>query len=742
MLYERIAHAIFGFSIILSTLSIADGQTIDHVLHISIDGLHAGQLSSLMETEPESFSNFQRFVTEGATTFNARTDYFSTFTLPNHTSMLTGRPVLQPGDDPTLHHGYTNNFHPPTSVTLHQSNPDVDYIASTFDVAHDYGRSTALYATKSKFILYQQTYNATFDTPGGRDDVYLADGDQGRDKLDHYVYDGFNNSTPAIVETMRDDYANEPFDYAFLHFFEPDLFGHSFGWRSAEWNQAVASLDVQLGHVFEMIETSPDLRDRTAIVVTADHGGSLFGHGDTTKPNVYTIPFFVWGPGVPAGRDLYEINLLTRRNPGTEQIEYSADDQPIRNGDSGNLALALLGIPAIDGSSINARQDLRVELPVDVTWNGADPDAGQAGDGSSWNVAANWQRGERFDRQPIAGDILQLPAFDAQQLIQMQGTRQLHTVNALGDYRLTDGDLELVTGDIHVAAGRTLQVDGSVTTPRSIIKTGSGTLQIGTAILNSTVEASELLISEGRVTAENLVVMGSVANLGVLSLGADADVDVLSITDAYTELSIATLDIRLASGGRSDRIDIGATATYRGFLRLQAIDDEAIPTETGTVGRWQIAQSEFRFGRFRALDYAGRIHPWLENHATWQLAHFEDGQFGRVDYTNTDVELTLFQTVPGDVNGDGAFTTEDLVFVFIGGRYQNDIANDADWLTGDWNGDREFTSDDLVEVFQAGVYGQPSILERAQFVPEPSSGWLVVMAVFGCWITRRRRRDD
>ncbi len=320
-----------------------------HVIHMSLDGLGAKYLEFYLADAPEQFPNFVRLTTEGAFTMNARCDFDISETVPNHATMFTGRPVLQPAGTPdTTHHGYNNNF-PAAGDTFHNAgNANVPYKASFFDVAHDHGLSTALYTGKTRLGICDRSYNAL---NGALD---LFGDDDGQDKIDFASIadvSGFNISNEVNL-LIQDLNAENPKRYSFIHIAEPDLTGHSSGWGSANWSNAVRNVDAQIGRILDAIGSNPTLAGNTAVIIAADHGGGGVlpnAHTESYHITNYTIPFFLWGPDIPGGQNLYSL-ISNRGDPGTNRAEYSVFPQPIRGGDGGNLALSLLGLPTIPGS--------------------------------------------------------------------------------------------------------------------------------------------------------------------------------------------------------------------------------------------------------------------------------------------------------------------------------------------------------------------------------------------------------
>lgn len=332
----------------------------EYVIHVSCDGLRGDLLShQLAATPPTALGTFHRLVAEGATTFNARADFTHTTTLPNHTCMLTGLPVARPpGGSATSFHGWTKNRTPREEETLHGTgNPSLDYVHSIFDVVHDAGLTTALYASKTKFILFDRSWDADH---GAADQ---SPPDNGRDKIDRYVciVPGADRSATLLQARLLRDMRSNPAHFTFVHYADPDLIGHEFGWGSSPWMVALARVDAMLGELLDVVDADPRLAGHTVVVVTADHGGEGTNHSDPKRVEDCTIPFLVWGVGVAHGADLYTLNPGVRRDPGRRRPPTEETPPPIRNGDAANLELRLLGLGPVPGSTIGVRQDLRVE---------------------------------------------------------------------------------------------------------------------------------------------------------------------------------------------------------------------------------------------------------------------------------------------------------------------------------------------------------------------------------------------
>ena len=322
---------------------------IQHVIHISIDGLHADAITTLGR---ELAPNFFRLRDEGAFTDNARTDPGIASTLPDHASQFTSRGVFG-GDG----HGLFINDDPGPPVTWRLIKGS--YVAGVFDMVHDVGLLTGFYATKSKFALFDRSWNQIH---GAQDDTGA---DNGRDKIDVTFIE---SDMSTVVSTFVTDLARSHYAYAFLHLREPDSTGHEADWdltAGSDYLGAVIAVDRFLGDILELVETHPTLADTTAIILTADHSGEL-GTGfhlllpDDGLIDSGIVPFYVWGPTVATGADLYALNATTRRDPVRSIPPFSDSPQPIRNGDAANLALNLLGLPPVPGSTINPAQNLAV----------------------------------------------------------------------------------------------------------------------------------------------------------------------------------------------------------------------------------------------------------------------------------------------------------------------------------------------------------------------------------------------
>ncbi|MDQ4085977.1 MAG: alkaline phosphatase family protein [Actinomycetota bacterium] len=315
-------------------------DAVRRVVAISVDGLASVAIRRIGRAGTPAL---HRMVARGASTLNARTARESTSTLPNHTGMVTGRRVSAAAG------GHGVDFNSDDGRTVHCAAGE--YVASLFEVVHDRGGSTAMYAGKAKFAFLDRSWNATNGAPD------RVGADHGRDKIDRYVH---ADDVAALVTRLVRQLRRNPATFSFLHLRSPDSAGHRFGFLSRPYLRAVRRSDALVGRVLTAIGRTPGLRRHTTVVLTADHGGANSrSHSDPTVVGSYRVPFLVWGTAVARGRSLYTLNT-DRRDPGNRRTTYRGR-QPVRNGELANLAADLLDLPAVPGSRLNARRSLDVQ---------------------------------------------------------------------------------------------------------------------------------------------------------------------------------------------------------------------------------------------------------------------------------------------------------------------------------------------------------------------------------------------
>jgi len=248
-----------------------------HVVIISEDGMRPDVLTE--QIAPRHVA----LMKEGAVAHHAETIPESD-TLPSHASMLSGVGAHA--------HGLWWNSYQAQRGFIH--------VPTIFSAAHDAHLSTAMIVGKPKL--------RHIAAPG---------------TVDHYERPSY--LCGGVAKRAAEYIAEAKPDLLFVHFSDPDEYGHSHGWMSKEYMRAVHNSDGCLATVLAAIDASPDAAT-TLVIVTADHGGHGTRHSDGHATVDRDIPWIVRGPGIPRGMTL---------------------DESVETVDTAATTLAALGLPAL-----------------------------------------------------------------------------------------------------------------------------------------------------------------------------------------------------------------------------------------------------------------------------------------------------------------------------------------------------------------------------------------------------------
>ena len=236
----------------------------DHVVLVGIDGLSP---EGLRRVDAPAFRELMK---TGAYTFHARA-VIPTVSSPNWASMLMAAGPEQ--------HGVTSNDWDPDRFEISP-------------VAIGTGRTFPTIVGELRRARPSAAIGVFHDWDGfGR----LVERDAATVVVD---LDGPQNAVERAVAWWD---ARRP-ALTLIHLDHVDHAGHENGWLSLEYLEAVREADRLLQHVVQALRERR-LWDRTAIIVTADHGGVGKKHGGLTQSEI-EIPWIAAGAGIVKGREL------------------------------------------------------------------------------------------------------------------------------------------------------------------------------------------------------------------------------------------------------------------------------------------------------------------------------------------------------------------------------------------------------------------------------------------------------
>lgn len=235
----------------------------DNIVIIMVDGLRPDALKQARTP------NLDGLIKRGASTMRAQTVEPS-LTLPAFASMMSGLPVDQHGVD-------WNEYDPPRGFIKSPTLFEIASFNGSKWGAAFLNKEKLLHVTKQDRLLLLSV--CSMSEPGCTakkiaDDVILS-------------YKTATEGKPSLFVIQLADV---------------DTAGHNDGWMSKPYLRAIEDVDRAIGVLLKGFKDL-GLYERTAFIVTADHGGHAKTHG-TAMPEDMTIPWIAAGPGIKTGYDI------------------------------------------------------------------------------------------------------------------------------------------------------------------------------------------------------------------------------------------------------------------------------------------------------------------------------------------------------------------------------------------------------------------------------------------------------
>ena len=233
--------------------------TITPVILLMLDGLRPDVFGQCQAPNLEAFRDRSAYSM-------AAQSVEPSVTIPCHTSIFHSVP-------PARHGIVTNDWHP-------MARP----LPGLMEVAKQHERRCA--------FIHNWEYLRDLNRPGSLSYIYFEDS----------AYDPVGDER-IIAEAIRYFEEATP-DFMFVYQSTIDVWGHRYGWMSAEYLRHVEFIDKSVGRLLDAIS------DRATILIQSDHGGHDRTHGTELAEDM-TILWMVAGPDIRQNHTIQQpVSLL------------------------------------------------------------------------------------------------------------------------------------------------------------------------------------------------------------------------------------------------------------------------------------------------------------------------------------------------------------------------------------------------------------------------------------------------
>ena len=477
------------------------------------------------------------------------------------------------------------------------------------------------------------------------------------------------------------------------------LGGENFGWRVREGSRCFdngqtngnppCSDSSLVAPVYDYAHGSGEFQGNsvTGGYVYRGSAAEFQGHyffADFVSSNVWTLDPFSSGPAVVRRND----QLVPDEGRLSGSISSFAED------DAGELYIISIG-----GTIFRVASTSR-----ESRWFGSSSESGAAGDGATWEDAANWVRDGVVDAGYVEGDEVVF-GNDPLNALEVTSSQRVAALRFESDYRLTIGenaDLEVSSGNISVAAGAAVEIVGRIqaeTSGHSIRKLGPGRLQLPAP--------ANLAVLEGTATTDGELELLTIAGGGVLEHAATQESLTISALDAQPESTIRLFPELQNDAGQA-LLDV-EQASLAGRLDIQPAADYQPPTERGMADLFALMTTDMVRGDFSEVTFHDAA-----------VGHQGDGLFFLLETTGGLWSLVSHLAVAGDANGDRLVDFQDFLSLSAS------FGGPGDWIDGDFDQDGTVRFADFLQLAAGFDSSTPT---PAISIPEPASSLLVLFAV-------------